>query len=179
VSHPAGQDDPVPDSLDRYFDVKLDLMPNSSAQLDGGTAAFVNFDPNAMLSIIFRVVDHYRPDDSTPDQTGCKKLDVFKTGAQAALQQNCAAACHAGTNPSAKGALDMTGMDATDDPTIQLACNQARTAINLTAPDQSGFFIEPNPGNATNHPFKFPSGAAYTTFQTAMNPWVQAEATAQ
>lgn len=179
VSHPAGQDNPVPDSLDRYFDVKLDLMPGSTAQLDGGTAAFVNFDATAMISIIFRVVDHYRPDDTTPDTTGCKKLDVFKTSAQAALQSNCAAACHAGANPGAKGALDMTGMNATDDPTIQLACNQARTAINLTAPDQSGFFIEPNPGNATNHPFKFPSAAAYNTFHDTLNTWVTAEVTAQ
>jgi len=57
---------------------------------------------------------------------------------------------------------------------------QARTRINFTDTNQSGFFIAPNPAQATNHPFKFGNVQAnFDAFKAAVDVWVQAEKTSQ
>jgi hypothetical protein len=71
--------------------------------------------------------------------------------------------------------MDLTGVGATDDPTIQIACNQARTVINFQDTTQSGFYLAPNPGSGTSHQFKFPTMAAYQAFHDSVDVWVQAE----
>jgi hypothetical protein len=76
--------------------------------------------------------------------------------------------------------MDLTGIAATDDATLQNVCNQARTRINFQDTNASGFYIAPNPSQATNHPFKFAGVQAnFDTFKAAVDIWVQAEKTAQ
>jgi hypothetical protein len=70
----------------------------------------------------------------------------------------------------------MTGVNAADDATILLACNQVKTRINLTTPAQSGVFLAPAPGN-TNHPIQLPA-ATHTTFMNTLTIWINAEKTA-
>jgi hypothetical protein len=109
--------------------------------------------------------------------SGCRQLAAFKTNAQPQFVTNCIS-CHAGTaNTQAHSAVDMDGMNAADDPTIQLACNQIRVNANLQTTEQSAFYLAPDPASATAHNFKFPTQAAYTTFHTAVDIWVQAEKT--
>ena len=85
--------------------------------------------------------------------------------------------CHAGTNnPNAHAAMNLDGINAADDPTIQLVCNQARTHINFADTTSSGFYIAPNPAQATNHPFKFGGNQSnFNAFKAAVDVWVQAE----
>ena len=112
--------------------------------------------------------------------SGCKQLASFKTNAKGPLNTNCAS-CHAGTaNANARSAMDLTGIAAADDATLLTVCNQARTRINFTDTTQSGFFIAPNPAQATNHPFKFGNVQAnFDSFKAAVDVWVQAEKTSQ
>ncbi len=185
VSWPAGGADPLPDDLDRFFDVKLDVMPTTSDMIDGGTAAFVGFLATDPITIHFKVVTPYvDPNGSgsgsgSDTTSGCKQLATFKTDAQPQLLANCAT-CHtaagATTNASAIAAMDLDGVAASDDPTILLACNQVRSRINFQTPDQSGFFIAPNPADNTNHPLKL-SATLYQSFHDAVDPWVLAEQT--
>ena len=185
VSWPGGGADPVPDDIDRFFDVKLDVMPAITDSIGGGTAAFVGFLATDPISIHFKVVTPYVPTTGGPgDGTttgGCKVLPQFKTSAQGPLNTNCAT-CHttagATTNASAIAAMDLDGVAAADDASILLACNQVRSRINFQTTDQSGFYIAPNPADQTNHPFKFGNVQAnFDAFKLSIDAWVQAEKT--
>ncbi|MBS1118035.1 MAG: uncharacterized protein H6Q90_263, partial [Deltaproteobacteria bacterium] len=105
---------------------------------------------------------------------GCKKLDLFKAGAQGPLNTNCRS-CHGGQDANATSAMNITGVDGTDDPTLQAACNQVRTRVNFQTIDQSGIFLASVPGNG-NHPFTFNGNTgAHDAFKTALNPWIVGE----
>lgn len=182
VSRPA-MADPFPDQIDRYYNLKFNVGPGKTSPINGGTEDFVGFVPTDMVELHFKVLTAFKPDTSGTKQTGCKVLPTFKTNAQPSLRdivtgatQSCAS-CHAGSNSAATAAVDMTKIAATADADIQLACNQVRTRINFQTTDQSGFYLAPNPGSTTNHPFKF-AAAQFTTFKTAVDVWVKAEQTA-
>ena len=96
--------------------------------------------------------------------------------AQATLQANCAS-CHGGGQANAKAAMDLSNINAADDPTLLLACNQVRSRINFQDIENSGFFVAPNPAQNTNHPFKFNPATNYTPFHDSMVIWVNAEKT--
>jgi hypothetical protein len=179
---------PVFDQIDRYFAMKLNAKANEVVQIDGGTAVFSGFAATDMLELHFKALSPFKPDTSGGGTQGggCKMLAKFKTNAvpqltaQLALNNggtNSCSACHAGGNASAKGAMDLTGINATDDATLLLTCNQVLSRVNLTNTDQSGFYIAPNPGDGTTHPIKLSAGA-FTTFKTSMDVWAKAEQTA-
>jgi hypothetical protein len=179
VSLPAKPADPFPDQIDRYYALKLNVGPTKTNPIDGGTEDFVGFAPTDMIELHFKILTAFKPDTSGTKPDGCKMLPSFKTNAQAQLNTNCAS-CHGGANPTAQAAMDLSNIAATTDDKILLACNQVRSRINFQTTDQSGFYLAPDPGNATNHPFKFPSpqGETFTTFKAAMDVWVKAEQTA-
>nr|HEX4317854.1 hypothetical protein [Kofleriaceae bacterium] len=183
VSHPAAGGDPVPDDLDRFFDVKLNLAPTTVSMIDGGTAVFVGFVPTDKVSITFKAVGPFMADSGSgagsgsDAATGCQAVDSFTTNAQTPLMTNCATACHGGGDPNAKAAMDLSGLLGTPTPdTILTACDQVRTRINFQTIEQSGFFVAPNPADNTNHPFKFNGVQAnFQTFHDSVVIWVNAE----
>ena len=175
VSRPTGKA-PFPDLIDRYFATKIDVKPGATSPLGGGTEDFIGFAPTDMIEIHVKAISPYMPEATPPPptQNGCKVLAQFKAKAVPQMNGNCAG-CHAGGNPAAKTAMDITGIGSADDVTLQLVCNQVRTRINFQTTDQSGFYLAPDPGSATNHPFKFNPAANFTTFKTSVDVWVQAE----
>lgn len=177
VSLPAGAP-PFPDQFDRYFAMKLNIKPNATAQLDGGTAQFGGFAATDMLEVDFKLVSPFKDDSGTGGtiQNGCKSLTTFKSSAVPQLQANCAS-CHAGTDVNAKASMDITGYNAADDAKVLNACNQVRSRLNLTNIDQSGFFLAPDPASQTSHPIKLAAGT-FSTFKTMMSVWANAEKTA-
>jgi hypothetical protein len=182
VSRPANAT-PFPDTIDRYYNLKLNVGPGKTIPLNGGTEDFIGFAPTDMVELHFKMLTAFKPDTSGTKPDGCKSLATFKTNAQPSLRdavggaaQTCAS-CHAGSNSGATGAVDMSKIAATTDADILLACNQVRSRINFQTTDQSGFYLAPNPASNTNHPFKF-TAAQFTTFKTAVDVWVKAEQTA-
>jgi mono/diheme cytochrome c family protein len=177
VSLPA-MTDPFPDQIDRYFALKMNVPANMSGSVGGGTESFFGFVGTDQIEVHFKKISKYQADSGMPaDNNGCKVLANFKTNAVTQLNANCAS-CHAGANAGATGAMDLTTVTSTDDAKVLNTCNQVRSRINFQTTDQSGFYLAPNPGSGTNHPFKFPTAAAFTTFKTAMDLWVKAEQTA-
>lgn len=174
--------DPIADPIDRFFNLKMNIAMATESMIDGGTASFVGFPPENTLEVHFKIITPYKMEEGpgnggTGTTGGCKDLASFKTNAQTQLQTSCGGCHNNAGNANARGALDMTGMNSADDATILLACNQAKTRVNLTTIDQSGLFLAPDPAN-TNHPFRFPSAAAFTTFKNAVSVWANAEKTA-
>jgi mono/diheme cytochrome c family protein len=176
VSVPA-TGDPVPDSIDRFFDTKLDVKGGATTVIGGGTEEFNGFASTDMLRVYFKAVALYKPEAGGGTNTGCKRVDLFGanvSGKISAVPGNCVS-CHAAG--SAKAALDLTGAGATDTATVTSVCNQFRTGVNLTTPDISAIYLAPMPNNNTNHPFKF-AAADFTAYKTAVDIWINGEKTA-
>jgi hypothetical protein len=164
-----------PDQLDRYFAAKVNSKPGGSALIGGGADAFIGFGRNDMVEIHFKKVGLYTPDTGPPPaNTGCRVIASFMTNAAAAIQNACGN-CHAGSNPGATNAMDITGATSTDLARATVACNQIRTRVNLTNTATSSIYLAPDPGSATSHPFKFNPAALFTTYKTSVDLWVQAE----
>jgi mono/diheme cytochrome c family protein len=182
VSTPAAMP-PLPDQIDRYFATKLNVKANATVPLGGGTEQFGGFAATDMIEIHFKVLSPFKPDTGPPPvNNNCKALALFKSNVVPQLQLagagnvNCAS-CHGGADVNAKASMDITGFNSATEATQLNACNQVRSRINLTNTNQSGFYLAPDPGSATNHPLKF-AAANFTSFKTMMDVWVQAEKTA-
>lgn len=176
------------DTIDRFFNIKMNLMANATEMIGGGTAAFIGFNANDKISIHFKVVKPFQPDagggGGGGGTGGCKVLPSFKTNAQALFTtavggagQSCLS-CHGGQNNNATSAMNITGVNAADDATILLACNQIKTRINTTDPNQSGVLLAADPAN-NNHPFRF-TAAQLGTFKngppgSGLLGWINAE----
>ena len=186
VSYPPNAPEPTFDTIDRFFNVKINSMANTTTMIGGGTAAFIGFTATDKISIHFKSLKAYQPDagggggGGGGDNTGgCKALASFKTNAQTLFSNavggagNSCRGCHAGQNGNATSAMNITGVDSATDATIQTACNQIRTRINTTDLNQSGVYLAPDPANM-NHPFKF-TAAQLTTFKNGVNVWINAE----
>jgi len=183
VSWPADGSAPKPDTLDRFFNVKLNLMATATQDeelIGGGLAAFVGFVASDKITIHFRVAGLFKTDDGgggTTEAAGCKRLDSFKTNAQssfaaavAGAPQSCIS-CHNAGN--AQSAVNMVGVNAGDDVAIKAACDQIRTRVDFQNTAQSGIYLAPDPANA-NHPFKF-NTAQLSTFKAAVDKWIADE----
>ena len=186
VSYPADAAEPTFDTIDRFFNVKINSMANTTTMIGGGTAAFIGFTATDKMSIHFKVLKPYQPDSGMgggggggDNGGGCKALASFKANAQALFSAPVAGAgqscrgCHAGTNGNATSAMNITGVDSQTDATIQTACNQIRTRINTTTLDQSGVYLAVDPANQ-NHPFRL-TAAQLTAFKNGVNMWINAE----
>jgi len=189
VSWPT-QGNPIPDTIDRFFAVKMDLAaatttpicPGPSCDhIGAGAAAFVGFPPQNQLSISFKVLDVYHPDTTPPPPpTGCGTMGFasFLTNVKPSLN-TCMQMCHGGSNAGAKNALDMSGLASTTDNNT---CLQVRSHVNFQTVAQSGVLLAPQPGSAdTAHPFKLSTTSTPTiaNFQTSLNTWITVEATEQ
>lgn len=181
VSYPADGSAPKADTIDRFFNVKMNLQQTATSeeqQISGGTAAFVGFLATDKISIHFKAVSAFKPDEGGPAGiTGCLRLAEFKANAVAPLMASCANACHAGGQPNARSAVNMTNLAAATDDEVLGACNEIRNRSNFQDQDNSGIFLAPAPGNM-NHPFAFPSQAAHDAFKNALKIWMMAEQTA-
>jgi hypothetical protein len=183
--------DVVPDSIDRFFAVKMDLMAAASGPVGSGTAAFTGFTPvaAAQLQITFKVLDIYRPMTGGGGTTGgCKVLtgtNGFYTTVTNVMAKtltgegnNCSN-CHMGQNSGATSALDMTGITSTDTSmggALNTACNQILGAMNMQDIPNSGPMLAPEAGQDGAHPFKFANQATnYTAFKNAVSAWAGAE----
>jgi hypothetical protein len=186
ASWPTAGGNPIPDTIDRFFAVKMNLAMATGAvvcpgpscdHIGNGAAAFVGFAPQNQLSIHFKVLDPYHMDAMPPPATvGCATMGfaAFLANAKPALQP-CATMCHGGANAGAKSALDMSGLASTTDNTT---CLQVRGHVNFQAIPQSGVLLAPDPGSGdTAHPAKFGNQLAGTiaAFQTSMNAWINVE----
>lgn len=166
---------PIADTLDRFFNTKMNLMATATAdqqQIQGGVAAFPNFPPQNKIAVYFKAVKPYQPEGGGGGgATGCKVQTQFDSVARNPINTNCGG-CHRGGNANATSALDMTGVDQAGSAQ---ACNQVRLRANLTDIPNSSIFVVTTPGYA-NHPFTFGGNATnFNNFKNAVTPWLIAE----
>ncbi len=188
--------DVIPDSIDRFFALKMDLMASTQGEVGAGAAAFSYFTPTNMMQISFQVVDIYRPASggtggTTGSTGGCKVLtgtNGFYQTVTAMMavdlsgESNKCSGCHVqGTNANAVAAMDLTGItnatgaDTSSTGPVATACAQVLSHMNLQNIAQSGPMLAPVSGQDTAHPFKFANQGNVTPFQTALSNWANAE----
>ena len=188
ASWPTTGGNPIPDTIDRFFAVKMNLaMATGSVVCPGpscdhignGAAAFVGFAPQNELSTHFKVLEAYHPNTMPPPVTvGCNAMGFasFKTNVVPVLS-NCQSQCHG--NGSGKGALDMSGLASTTDNNT---CLQVRGHVNFQNVPQSGVLLAPQAGVDAAHPCKIgtapclaPPFPTLANFQNAVNTWITVE----
>jgi hypothetical protein len=177
---------PHPDPVDRFAELEVEVPPNSTRPFEPDAIALTEFPDGARLSIHFdRVapvgVDSPRPDADggmpggmAPD--GCRQLEAFRSMVSPQLGTYCTR-CHAGGSPSATSALDMRNVQARDDATLRLGCNQILGRIPPATPSASGLFVQTDPSGGSMHPFRFRTTREFDAFTTAVLGWFEREMT--
>jgi mono/diheme cytochrome c family protein len=167
-------DQPTPDPVDRFADIDLNVDPDDTQMIGGGTLVMVDVPLDAQLSIHFQVAE---PAVDNPDVPlgGCKDVASFTANAQPMLSANCAS-CHAGGNAAATGATDMTQIDDLTPEGQAAACGQILSRVNLADPLNSGIYLAPDPNSGAGHPFKFGGNVtSFNAFRDALLVWINAE----
>ncbi len=187
VSWPSGGGQAQPDTLDRFFAVKLNLAasptvptcPGASCDhIGAGAAAFVGFRADGKLSITFKALDPYHPDTTTPPPpSGCgtNGFAKFLADVKPVLTGTCTS-CHGGANAGAKNAMDLSGLASTTDNN---ACLQVRAHVNFQSVAMSGILLAPTPGQDAAHPAGGKLSATTTptqaNFQAKVGGWITVE----
>lgn len=113
-------------------------------------------------------------DPMDPFATGCGNVAGFVANAAPQFQSFCTT-CHGGTNPMATAAVNMTWMgDMTPEGQLR-QCNEILSRVDPVDADASPIFVNPNPGSATLHPFKFSSPILYESFRSRVRLWLDSE----
>lgn len=168
--HVEGEDT-VGDSLDRFFNVDLDVDAGLSAQISGGATGFSGFsDPAGKLSMTFTVLEEYQG-GGIVEPDGCAALPEFEANVVPRLEASCTG-CHGGGVQGATSALDMTDVGGDN----AAACVQFSLRTNFESPDISGVFVAPDPSSGGGHDFKFGGNQAnWQAYKDDVLIWIAAE----
>ena len=172
---------PNPDPVDSFSNVDQTFDAGKAGTLGPGTLILTTWVPQAKLSVAFQKLELIKAvadagtgmgmDGGTTMPGGCKDVTSFMNNAKPELKSNCTT-CHGGGNPQAKGAIDMSSIDA--DPAT--ACAQVKNRVNPAAPAMSQLFITTDPGGNAAHPYKFGGTASkFDAFKSSVSKWIQAE----
>lgn len=178
----------VPDPVDTFADLDIEVAPGRSHDLGmlvlvecpAGALLTVHFDEVGPIETAMPAGDGGVPDGGAGDggvrpPTGaCASVASFTSSARPQLLGNCTS-CHDGTNATATAALDMSRIPSAVGTDQAAACAQILTRVNLDDPDTSAIFLQPDPGMANGHDFKFDSTAELDFFRTALRRWIDAE----
>ncbi len=200
--------EPIPDLLDRFYDVKLNLATSvnpvtcppigpSCDHIGAGASVFHDFAPTDPITISFKVLGPYMASSTPPPvATGCDTAGLAAFVANAAPLMDDAGSCktcHAGQNTGATSAmplLDSTGaaadLTSTTDNTACLAVRQHVTCLaqggcTPTTIPSSPLLLAPDPAGDANHPLKLTTATTPTlaNFQAGMTAWITVEASGQ
>jgi hypothetical protein len=191
---------PIPDLLDRFYDVKLNLATSATPvvcppigpscdHIGAGASVFHDFAPTDPITISFKVLSAYMPSSTPPPApTGCDTAGLAAFVKNVAPLMDAAGSCktcHAGQNTGATAAmplLDSTGAAADlTSTTDNTACLAVRTQVNFQSVATSNVLLAPDPSGDSNHPLKFSttSNPTLANFQTGMTAWITVEASGQ
>ncbi|MGZ3425123.1 MAG: hypothetical protein ACXVCV_00675 [Polyangia bacterium] len=157
---------PTPDPVDSFSNLDETVFSGQTSALGPGTLLMPNFAAGDLLSVAFSVAEAKAGAADGGTTAGCKALAMFVANVKPLLASNtCSTTCHIGASPVAG-----LKWDATPDATL---CQNALTEINTTTPAMSQLLLQPDPAQAGNgHPLKV---NPFTTFQTTVTAWINAE----
>jgi hypothetical protein len=159
-----------PDPVDSFSNIDQTFTIDGDQQLGTGELVLTNWKKGAYLGIAFEIIEVYGGNAGAG--TGCKDILSFTTNVVPAMQ-TCMMKCHGGTNPQAKGTMDLSEL-AVMPP--EAACIEVRARINPAEPDKSQILQVTNPIENVVHMYKFEGDTnAYNAFKAQVTPWITAE----
>jgi len=177
----------TPDPADQFSDYDLRLAPGEREVI--GDYSVPLFPDAGRISLLFEAIGPYggpstmepptgeepEPGETPPATGGCRVVSMFSLLARPHFSNNCAR-CHAGTNPTAMAAVDMSRIDDLTPDGQQAVCNQILGRIDLDRIPETQLFAAPDAASGIAHDFKFPSPAALAAFRDDVTSWAEQEA---
>ncbi len=159
-----------PDPVDSFSNLDQTFTLGADNTVGTGELVLTNWQKGAYLGLAFELIEVYG--GNAGEGTGCKDLVNFQQNVVPAMQ-TCMMKCHGGTNPQAKGTMDLSELNAMM-PTA--ACQEVRARIKPGDPATSQILQVTDPILSIVHMYKFDGDTnAYNAFKTKVEPWIMAE----
>jgi hypothetical protein len=170
---------PTVDPSDRFAGVETVVPPFSRVAVGGGTASLSGLPEGASISWHFDTAStHDGGSPTTGDDAGvpmptggCAALPAFTATVRPQLTTYCTS-CHAGTDPGASSAVDMSNVGDLSEMAQRLACGEILSRSGGATPS---LLLAPDPAGGLSHPFRM-SAAQLSSFRAAVTDWVAMEA---
>jgi len=159
-----------PDPVDSFSNLDQTFTIDGENALGTGELVLTNWSKGAYLGVAFELIEVYGGNAGMGQ--GCKDLVSFQTNVVPAMQ-TCMTKCHGGTNPQAKGTMDLSELNAAS-PVA--ACIEVRARIKAGDPAGSQILQVTDPIQPVVHMYKFEGDLnAYNAFKAKVEPWIMAE----
>ena len=159
-----------PDPVDSYSNVDQTFKIDGDPTLGTGQVILTNWSKGAYLGLAFGLIEVYGGNAGAG--TGCKDIASFVANAVPNMQ-TCMMKCHGGTNPQAKGTMDLSELNLMDPAA---ACIEVRARITPGNPDASQILQVTDPIQNVVHMYKFEGDLnKYNDFKTKISAWILAE----
>jgi hypothetical protein len=168
--YPAGK--PAdPDPVDSFSNVDQTFTIDGNPTLGTGEVVLTNWVKGSYLGLAFELIEVYGGNAGAG--TGCKDLATFQTVVVPQMQ-TCMMKCHGGTDPQAKGTMNLSELNAMPPAA---ACIEVRARIKPGVPSESQILLVTNPGPPiVVHKYKFDGNLnQYNAFKDAVTPWILSE----
>jgi hypothetical protein len=160
-----------PDPVDSFSNIDQTFTIEGNPTLGTGEVVLTNWKKGSYLGLAFELIEVYG--GSSSGGTGCKDIPTFQMFVVPQLQ-TCMMKCHGGTDPQAKGTMNLSELNAM---TPKAACIEVRARIKPGIPAESQILLVTNPGPpVVVHKFKFDGNLnQYNAFKDAVTPWILSE----
>ena len=159
-----------PDPVDSFSNIDQIFKIDTDPTLGTGEVVLTNWKKGSYLGLAFELIEVYGANSG--GGSGCKDLATF-TSVVVPQMQTCMMRCHGGTDPQAKGTMNLTELNAM---TPSAACVEVRARIKPGVPAESQILLVTDPSKIVVHKYKFDGNLnQYNAFKDAVSPWIQAE----
>ncbi|HRI70779.1 MAG TPA: hypothetical protein PK156_41385, partial [Polyangium sp.] len=159
-----------PDPVDSFSNIDQIFKIDTDPTLGTGEVVLTNWKKGSYLGLAFELVEIYGANSGMG--AGCKDLATF-TSVVVPQMQTCMMRCHGGTDPQAKGTMNLSELNAMSPAA---ACVEVRARIKPGVPAESQILLVTDPSKIVVHKYKFDGNInLYNAFKDAVSPWIQAE----
>lgn len=159
-----------PDPVDSFSNIDQTFTIDGNPKLGTGEVVLTNWKKGSYLGLAFELIEVYG--GNAGGGTGCKDIATFQTVVVPKMQ-TCMMKCHGGTDPQAKGTMNLSELNAA---TPTAACIEVRARIKPGVPADSQILLVTDPTQIVVHKYKFDGDYnQYNAFKDAVTPWILAE----
>lgn len=159
-----------PDPVDSFSNIDQVFKIDTDPTLGTGEVVLTNWKKGSYLGLAFETIEVYGANSGSG--AGCKNIVEFQTNVVPQMQ-TCMSKCHGGTDPQAKGTMNLSELNAMPPAA---ACVEVRARIKPGKPAESQIVIVTDPTQIVVHKYKFDGDfSKYNAFKAAVEPWILSE----
>lgn len=159
-----------PDPVDSFSNIDQTFTIDGNPTLGTGEVVLTNWKKGSYLGLAFELIEVYG--GNAGGGSGCKDIATFQTVVVPQMQ-TCMNKCHGGTDPQAKGTMNLSELSAMPPAA---ACIEVRARIKPGVPGESQILLVTDPTQVVVHKYKFDGNLnQYNAFKDAVTPWILSE----